>query len=274
MSPHADAVADSLALLPPDMELAVVIAGDRTTVAVEPGRGPGHGQRAAAAVRAAAFAGGCDNVPALLQAWDLAAAGINGAILWLHATQPLELLATEGLVQRWERRPNGPPLYDMQFGTGPNVIATRLDGLHAVRGVARLSDPSTDLKRLVAGWDGSRTPFEIVRTVDGDPPAPDAPRATDHVVRLWAQAAIARLSASRTQADRDAALTMAGVYQLVTPVSGAVVLENAAQYKEAGLSPVSPESTPGIVPEPHTLVLFVLGAALILLKARRRRAAT
>ena len=33
-------------------------------------------------------------------------------------------------------------------------------------------------------------------------------------------------------------------YQLVTPVSGAVVLETAEQYLEAGLEPVSEETSP------------------------------
>ena len=51
-------------------------------------------------------------------------------------------------------------------------------------------------------------------------------------------------------------------YQLVTPVSGAVVLETQAQYDQAGLKPVDPDSVP-IVPEPETWML--IGVCLVVL---------
>ena len=55
-------------------------------------------------------------------------------------------------------------------------------------------------------------------------------------------------------------------------VFGVVVLETAAQYKAHGLEPADPATTPGIVPEPGTLGLLLIGAPL-LLAARRRRPA-
>ena len=58
------------------------------------------------------------------------------------------------------------------------------------------------------------------------------------------------------------------MYQLVTPVSGAVVLENAQQYEEAGLTPSSASDSPRVVPEPGTWVLLILGAVVILLSRR------
>jgi len=63
---------------------------------------------------------------------------------------------------------------------------------------------------------------------------------------------------------------MASTYQLVTPVSGAVVLENKEQYRQAGLTPASPESSPAIVPEPETWALLLLGAAVMLLARVKR----
>ena len=55
-------------------------------------------------------------------------------------------------------------------------------------------------------------------------------------------------------AESDA-MQLAARYQLVTPVSGAVVLETQAQYQQAGLQPVPPESVP-TVPEPSATVLL------------------
>ena len=70
--------------------------------------------------------------------------------------------------------------------------------------------------------------------------------------------------------DQTAAL--AARYQLVTPLSGAVVLETAAQYQRFGLEQIDANSAPAIpsVPEPSTSVLVGIG---VLLALRRRRAA-
>jgi hypothetical protein len=65
---------------------------------------------------------------------------------------------------------------------------------------------------------------------------------------------------------------LAALYQLVTEVSGAVVLETAEQYKQAGLQPVSPNSVP-VVPEPGTWALLIVGAIVLLAYQRRRRTA-
>jgi hypothetical protein len=56
--------------------------------------------------------------------------------------------------------------------------------------------------------------------------------------------------------------------QLVTQVSGAVVLERAEQYQRHDLEPVDPTSVPSI-PEPH-VALLLLAAALMFAAYRWR----
>jgi len=84
---------------------------------------------------------------------------------------------------------------------------------------------------------------------------------------LWAIEEVRRLRAERKVED---AIRLAARYQLVTPVSGAVVLENAQQYRQTGLQPVDAETVPAI-PEPATTVLFGLGALALWLWRRRRQ---
>ncbi len=67
------------------------------------------------------------------------------------------------------------------------------------------------------------------------------------------------------------AVALASRYQLVTPVSGAVVLETQQDYAAAGLEPVAPGSVPTI-PEPETWALMIV-ALLALLWRRKARAA-
>ena len=58
------------------------------------------------------------------------------------------------------------------------------------------------------------------------------------------------------------AVSIAARYQLVTPVSGAVVLETSEQYSQAGLRPVEPGSVPTI-PELEVVLLLLVAAALL-----------
>ena len=75
-----------------------------------------------------------------------------------------------------------------------------------------------------------------------------------------------------TSTPRPETAALAARYQLVTPLSGAVVLETAAQYQRFGLEQIDANSAPAIpsVPEPSTSVLVGIG---VLLALRRRRAA-
>jgi hypothetical protein len=69
---------------------------------------------------------------------------------------------------------------------------------------------------------------------------------------------------------RAEAVEVAGKFQLVTAVSGAVVLETKAQFDAAGLSAIDPATAPSI-PEPATVVLIMGGAAAVFVVWRRRR---
>jgi hypothetical protein len=219
------------------------------------------------------FAGGADNLPALLKAWDLAA-GIpgNNAIVWIHDPQLIQLHSIEELKQRWERRPYGPMLYSVKATIGSDEIEKKLDGINEVKSVARMDYLQNDLERLFSRLTGQTRTLEFVRTskvVAQNPPSNEAVETSDHLARLWANDEVARILTARNESLNDAAITLASRYQLVTPVTGAVVLETAQQYSASGLTPVEPGTVPTI-PEPEMVVLFIVVAAFLCWLAWRK----
>lgn len=223
-------------------------------------------EETAVALSKAEFAGGADNAPALLKAWELAAEkpGHN-VIVWIHSPQLLQLESVEELRQRWERRPYGPLLYSVQTKPGSDVIEKTLDGIQEIRTVPRVSGLEKDLEKLFARLTGEIPSFEFVRTTEkvaGYSPAP-ATQTSAHLARLWANDEVARILTARDESRTEAATSLAVRYQLVTPVSGAVVLETAEQYKAAGLQPVEAGTVPTI-PEPEMVILLlIMGMFLI-----------
>jgi len=181
----------------------------------------------------------------------------------------------EALRQRWERRPHRPRLYTLQVIPGPNRVLEHLDGLQAVVAVPRLGTLTEDLTRLSAPWRGAAQPLTVVRErVTAGQHSATAPATSTHLARLWAHHAVQQRLASAAPGSRDEAVRLATTYHLVTPVSGAVVLETQAQYQEAGLAPVDSAKVP-TVPEPAAWMLMVIalgGLAVALVQRRRSQA--
>ena len=86
------------------------------------------------------------------------------------------------------------------------------------------------------------------------------PQVSQHIERLWAKQEVLHLIAQREQKK---AIALASEHQLVTPVTGAVVLETQEQYDEMGLTPVPFDAVPSI-PEPSTWALWCVGLLLML----------
>jgi hypothetical protein len=272
MRKYADDLADAIAAFPTGAELAVILASDDVVEAVPVGEvSEGVLAEAANSVRDFGFTGGCDNVPALMRAWDIAADKPGSVILWVHAGQPMILADPEPLLQRWRRRPEGPELLMVPVAPGPNKVLEALDGVDAVDALPRVSSLGEDFKRLCEEWSGAKRRIRLVRKRHGpDYEVPDEAKATSlHIARLWARDEVEALRSDATTSV-EPAIALAITYRLVTPVSGAVVLESKEQYAEAGLSPVAPGTVPTI-PEPEMVALMVVVALAFVAFVWRRR---
>lgn len=269
--PH---IAETLRSLTNGVEFAVLLAGD-SVEELSPIRKSDAAVCRDVAERLTRHkgVGGQDNVPALMRGWDLAAEKPGGVVVWIHGPQPQLLENGETLQQRFDWRPSGgPAIHELQTVSGPDRVLEKLNGKADVKSVPRAGSVGQDLAHLLAVWRGEIPVLELVRERTTSASSPSANRGKEcskHVARLWAFDEVARLIAAK---KRDAAVQLAGLYQLVTPVSGAVVLETKQQFDQAGLTPVDAQSVP-VVPEPGTLALLGIGlSALIVSRWRKCRA--
>lgn len=283
MAPYASEIAEALRSAPQGLPLSVIIAGDSPG---KPGDQPAKGskedyERSASRIEAFRYRGGRDNVPALAEAWDRAAQGSKGMVVWVHAGVPVVMENPDQLRQRWDRRPDGPALYDVQVSPGPNRVLSRLDRVPNVKAVPRLGTLNEDLTGFFSLLRPGATILEARRERLAPDQAPDTKgmkKTSDHLVRLWAGGEISGLVAKGKPDAIEEAVRLASTYHLVTPVSGAVVLETAKDFEREGLTPAdtaqaADKMTVPTVPEPETWMLMGILAAAFLWAVRQRRTA-
>ncbi|MBB5019048.1 hypothetical protein HNQ59_002346 [Chitinivorax tropicus] len=245
------ALEHSLAALPKHIEWQLIAATD------DP---PTLGPLNVAMLKDLNFAGGQDNTPALLMAWQWAQAGPDRAVVWLHGAQPYPFSHTAPqLKAALANNPRQARLYSLQMQAGSHQLLNTLDNLPHLQTRQALNQPEQALQQLFQSWQVGQAEWILARQRESAPAAPPTGPRGEHLVRLWAQDEVRRLIPKAPQQ----AIQLAQQYQLVTPVSGAVVLENQQQYDDANLEPAQPGTVP-TVPEPETwaLILIVVGVLI------------
>jgi len=262
-------LAQTLSHLPAEADIAVVHASDALQIF------PAQPSRAAAVQLSSKIPslharGGQDNVPALLAGWDLAAAKERSAVIWVHGPQPILLGKFEALKQRLDwcsSHSNVPRVFDFPTRPGPNRVLEKVDGTSPFISVIRHGSLNEDIERLFRKW-GEEKSLQVVRNHAANTNAVAGTlgkHCSKHLTRLWAYEEVLKKISAKKTSD---ALALAARYQLVTPVSGAVVLETAAQFASAGLKAIDPNSAPS-VPEPSVIAIVAL-AAFVLFVVRPR----
>ena len=194
-------IATALESFPPDIELYFLFASDHPSVSPSQRDGPNPIASKTLGDRVASLpaVGGQDNLKWLVRAWNIAAAGEAGAVLWIHGPQPVVLSADQPLKQRMERSPGEPRLFAMQAVPGPNRILEQL-GNGPLESLPRFSSLETDLARWwtgLAAEEGAWTFHREMKT-QSEVDQSAIPKVTSHVRRLWAAEQIEALACAVT----------------------------------------------------------------------------
>ncbi len=195
------------------------------------------------ALRSASFSGGQDNAPALAEALLALEAEPQATLLWIHGPQPISFRGSAArLEQATARLSRLPERRALQRRARPERGAARR-ALGLGRALAA-ADRRAAMSISRASSRAHRARRRRSRSAAPQEPATDGvATGSDHIARLWANERVLELM-RQSGGNRAEAVALATRYHLVTPVSGAVVLETKQQYDESRLTPVSQATVP------------------------------
>lgn len=298
-------IAEALKALPTDITSEVRVASDEiSSLTSSSDDGSEHNREfAIRELPRVPCKGGPDNFKELL----LAAAPLKEhkdvTVVWVHGPQPVLPDDVWRLQQQLDvcaggKGTNRLTIYDVEAASGPDRLAEVVLQKSNFINVPRRAGLKEDLQRLFASWTGSDPQLQFVRTplrsagaspgnvlyvvadswLDPSLALKEAVKGKEegsvvtapYLSALWAADECARLVAAGRSAD---ASKLATYFRIVTPVSGAVVLDSAEQYKRAELDPNNPDANAMVptAPEPGEWVLIILATGALLWTARRRK---
>lgn len=258
----------ALEALPADLPVGLFIAADTPRRVEAAPWSADQRSRMLQALADTAFGGGQDNLPALADALD-ASAGGDSVLVWIHGPQPVAFARSGArLDQVLERSRDLPRLVRYQAETGPFFTVAGHPWFETAREAPPTGEAAADLTALLGQLAGGGESWQVARAPAG---GPSGPASSVHIARLWGAGQLATAAAAKGR-DRERAIALAHRLNIVTPVSGAVVLETDSDYKRSGLAVPGSGDVP-TVPEPATWALIAIAAALLLWQLRRRRLA-
>jgi hypothetical protein len=266
VGPHIEAILNALDRIPPGKEVGLLVASGKGASVEIAQWSASQKSKMEAGLRETAFIGGEDNAPALARAIHLLERYESAELLWIHSPQPIRFAATQSLLEQGVNRLARLPeisLYSLQ--PGPNELLTDARWTSISRTIPMTGSAEQDLGDFLESLYSTSSRPVFQRTVEDSELA--SVSGSQHIARLWARGSVRSLLINN---EKDSAIDLAARYQLVTAVSGAVVLENRRQYEENDLTPVDKNTVPTI-PEPHQWMLALFLVAFIIWFLRQNK---
>lgn len=168
------------------------------------------------------FQGGQNDDIALKDALEQAQKS-DGAVLWLHACQPMSSMVGTTINQCLNAAGNEPLLYDLQIASGPNELLSGVDTASVIR-VARTGDLVNDMNRLLNESmkikDEPNRPSQYLHHLGDEPSEPGYKVDTAELAQIRAFDQVIR---DNRQGHATMAAQTAMQYHLVTPLTSAIV---------------------------------------------------
>jgi hypothetical protein len=269
-SPEKQTAISIIKNLPPESEVGLVLSGGNglNTEFTYPNSFVGSPAEIAEKINQITFDGGTDNMPALTKAYQLASEKAGSVVIALYAPQPFEFETTFETRQYFTRRFNSQNILRFVNSNSYDVVESSLKNYEVFQSPPRYSDLKTDVENHLKQLNEQKHSFKYVRQAVAKADVSGAKETSKHLIRLWANDEVSRIIEQEN--DEKKAVELAQKYQLVTPVTGAVVLETKEQYDQFGLKSVDKNSVPTI-PEPETylLIAVILGVFLWLIATRK-----
>lgn len=243
----------------------------------------GHSQSSSDRLKFTFQKGGFDSAQALAKALELAnvksnvdqssqkKSSLKQNIVWIHGSGTDVGQSTEALKKALVQIQGPVDVYTMALNA--NHSSTFLNSREFKLDVIKLPRSSRldkDVRRHVSYLSGQEERYAFKRKKITSHERSKMNASTlgtrsdnQHIARLWAYDHI--VEQIKDEANIESAIKLGQHHRLVTPVTGAVVLENKVQFKDAGLKQVKPQSVPSI-PEPETyallmVLIFMMGLA-------------
>ena len=230
------------------------------------------------------FVGGVDAVPVLKDAVRWAAGSKNGVVVWFHGSQPAEFEAVAELKTLLQLNENKLSLHSYSLGQREqhrgytlhcNFIADSLN----LNELASAQSPTLRPRRAfeaalaatASGPEGIGWQHERLQDLDSQALAESGKGLLPTRVELAKlnahQEILDALSSPGAEDQHEAISQKAIAYELVTPVSGAIVMETREDYLKHGLTPPEDKAAQaahgGVVPEPSTLMMILFGTGML-----------
>ncbi len=260
-------IAQTLASLPEKAEVSLWLVGDGGAGKpdlVSPAGDPERAKAIGALLKPGACVGGRCNLRALVAAAE-SLEGKKGpsALLWIHGDQPAPSQSAETVAQRFGKLKET-RIFPLQLGNGSCLISERMEKLPNVFSLTAAALEGSPEKALKACFDEWTNPaWQVTRTRVPKTEVPaEAVAVGKHLGRIWAAETVRATVREGQPKTLEEAQAVALPWQIVTPVTGAVVLETAQQYQEHGLKPMNANDVP-TVPEPAAIFSFALALAIL-----------
>jgi hypothetical protein len=191
--------------------------------------------------------------------------GAGASLLWVHSAQPTEFAESKSrLTQYLERSEQQlPKLIRYQATPGRAFTLEGQPWFDRAQMITPSRTVRNDLRALLSDLTRPGKRWQVTWTE-----AQGAGTGSPHIVRLWGAGKLAAGGAFRDE-ERTQAIALAHQLNIITPVSGAVVLETEEDYKRNGLPVPSADKVPS-VPEPHEWAMIAIVILLIGYAQRHR----